>query len=489
MQLIQFGFFMFLFFLGLLTIINIRTGKIPTFFFLSSFPVGIAIWAMGILFLGVFQIPIRWFTVLPLFSLYVVALFIRAINLNKFMFNKNEKIGFLITFTIHAAIFLFFSSYIYNFATPDSFEYIRAGKAFAMLDWNAGARNYIAFGPLLPFLETASVLLGLDYLYGLIPTTMGLFLVTIIPLFYTGFKLVFTGNNDTFKIQFFSYKINITISALLSLLSVVILASNWFFQLFAFFIHSNPLAMIYMTFAFLATWIALEKGDKSWLVLSAIAGFALSISRVETFFIALLPLIFVIDEKRFSHKVVRQVFLPGNTLILLWSARKFIEGIGEQGSYINQTYNFGIVLISLGAVLLIIFHPLLYKRKLRLPRILLIGLSFMLIVFFTLQPAFMLNSIKNLYYNLFNTSTWDYIWYFTLPFFVFCLITPKRKNEGIFRDGIIIYVLLVLAFAFLRGGGYHARWSDSGNRMIFHILPLTLFYTISKIITLDSNTQ
>ena len=488
MGLIQSGFFIFLCLLGFLIVINIRRDKTPLAFFLGSFLVGVSGWSTGILFLGVLRIPIRWFTVVPLFVVFIVVLLMRAVKEKKFQFDKNEKWGILLAAAVSVAVIAFFSFNVYAFATPDTYEYIHAGKSFAMLDWNASARSYIVFGPLLPFAETASVLLGLDYLYGLIPTMMTLFWVTMIPLFYRGYEYVLIGKKDKLEIHFFGDIVIIPVAAIFTAISGLILASNWFFQLFTFFIHTNQLSMIYLTLTFLTTWFALEKAEKSWLILSAIFGVSLSISRIETFFVALLPLLFVVEEKRFSPRTIRQVYLPGNILIFLWSVRKFIEAVGKQGIYINQTYTMGITLISLAAVLFIIFHPIIQNWKFRLSQIIMIGLGVLLIIFFIIQPSFMFHSTLNLYYNLFKTSTWDYVWYFIFPFFAFCLLTPTRKYENLFQIGLIIYMFLVLALSLIRGTEYNnALWYDSGNRMFFHIFPLMLFYPISKLISLSAN--
>ena len=480
----HFVFLGLLFVFGLLFILLIRPKHASFLSFMLSFFIGAAFWGIIILIFSIFKITVNIFTigsvVIVLFSMIIVALILQK----KKLLSRQELPGFIAVILIHVVIFYIFSVKVYTFATPDSFDYIKIGRIFSQFNWEYTARSFVAYGPLLSFIEIGASLFNLEYFYGLIPTSMTIFIIAFLAFCYEGLSSVLSKENKILTIKIHKDKFRFSIPVIFTSLIGLLFLTNYFFQLMSFYIHTNPLAMIYMTMTFLSTWFAVVKKDRNWLVISAVLGTAMSITRVETFFIAIIPIFFILDTKVFSKKNIRLAFLPGSVLISLWSIRKYLVSVGQSGVYVNQAYNLGIIIISIGLVAILILHPYLEKFKINyiILVVILLGIAFIGLIIFRFQ--LLSQSLYNLYINLFNVAHWNYIWYITIPLYVYCLIAPKRSNsESIFRWGILICILIIIESAGLRGGSFHDRWTDSGNRMMFQVLPLMVFYTISKIVS------
>jgi hypothetical protein len=54
---------------------------------------------------------------------------------------------------------------------------------------------------------------------------------------------------------------------------------------------------------------------------------------------------------------------------------------------------------------------------------------------------------------------------------------PRVPGDAVYRYGIPAFLLLILALSFFRLP-YHRAWTDSGGRMLTHVIPLLIQYAI-----------
>ena len=58
---------------------------------------------------------------------------------------------------------------------------------------------------------------------------------------------------------------------------------------------------------------------------------------------------------------------------------------------------------------------------------------------------------------------------------------PRLKSEGVWLEVLGGGILLILLLGMIRSVPYRAGWGDSGNRMLVHLAPLAVMYTLVKV--------
>lgn len=80
--------------------------------------------------------------------------------------------------------------------------------------------------------------------------------------------------------------------------------------------------------------------------------------------------------------------------------------------------------------------------------------------------------------NIFWKGRWGLFW-IVVPILVASVFVTRRvKRDLIFYYGLSTFVLAVVAFAFLRDGAYRVSQSDSGNRMLMHVVFVAVLYAV-----------
>ena len=84
--------------------------------------------------------------------------------------------------------------------------------------------------------------------------------------------------------------------------------------------------------------------------------------------------------------------------------------------------------------------------------------------------------------NLIATGYWGSFWWTFGPLVVLMAIFgPRLKREDVWLEVLGGGLLLILLLGVIRSSPYRLGWGDSGNRMLVHLAPLVVMYTVLKV--------
>jgi hypothetical protein len=93
-----------------------------------------------------------------------------------------------------------------------------------------------------------------------------------------------------------------------------------------------------------------------------------------------------------------------------------------------------------------------------------------------------ISNLTVIYQNVFYYGFWKFTWLAVLAFTIVALLISKKRE--MFLEWIIpIIFAFTLAIFALRESPLHIYWSDSGNRMFFHLYPFCVFVLVLNIIS------
>jgi hypothetical protein len=103
------------------------------------------------------------------------------------------------------------------------------------------------------------------------------------------------------------------------------------------------------------------------------------------------------------------------------------------------------------------------------------------LVVLLLNPTTTFANMLSFIENLFIIGYWWSLWWYILIFFIVAKIfAPRVIQERNYLYMISAFFVMVLVLGYFRQP-YQYLWTDSGNRMFVHILPIVLIYLLDKL--------
>ncbi len=477
----QILFFLLLYALGLLVVLRFRITSAPYFSFLSAFIWGALGWVVVIWLLSILSIPISMLSIVFFLLIVFSGLFVSNIKSYKFMVTIQERTALVLSLIVTLFLIVLFSAYNFSYASPDTFFNILAGRSFAALGWAVNPSHYVIWGPYLPFIQVASDLFNLEYIYGFNPVMFFVFLISLFTLFRYAYKVSFQDYESTISISIGNLKTGIRLEVIFSILALLLIASTRYAQQFIGYIHSNWITGIYFTIFIISIWLALRTKQENWLPIITLSSLALTLCRVESVFYIAVPLFILIHNSELSFRKLQIWLAPVMLLNVFWSFQKLRHGYQLDGNKGSDVFLYGTILFFVIMLVLLFIIPLIRKWNLLWNFMILLGFGGLFILALIWRPEILLTTIKVTYLNLTDVNNWNLVWVFLPPFLALAFITKPDQHEEIFQITIITYFILLLVFAPIRGAAYRVGWFDSGNRMMLHIYPILVFYVLNKI--------
>jgi hypothetical protein len=408
---------------------------------------------------------------LMLAILGLLAAFLIVLNIHRGAFRLDRQaliwLAGTLCFFILAAL-LFEGNNVSKAHELDPQSQILVGRSLAeegFAEWNT--QQLSSWGFLLVSIQSASVFLGVDYLYAFQPIYGLTFLLT----FSTGLYYVLAE-------QINERKTLILVAGICTLL----LFSTYGIVLQMEFINTNLISAVYLFTVFTAFWMGLKRQEHCWLSIAMLALTGFTLARTEAPVFAVIILILVLGTGRLSYRERLTFFLPYLSIFVLrYLHMVFTVGAG------SIILNSARILILLG--LLIVFTLLVLGSGIEfietklLPRLHIVMPAVFgaaLVAVIAVRPDLMLVSIRSFSLNLlFLTSFWGVIWYFFFIQIVLSGYQPSFEYERLFTVFIPCFFMVLLTMAYFRTPyGYY--WHDSSNRIAAHIAPIILLYLAMK---------
>ena len=219
------------------------------------------------------------------------------------------------------------------------------------------------------------------------------------------------------------------------------------------------------------------------LVLAFFFMLAFCFTRVEA------PLVAAFVLAYMAHKDIKTrpvLLIIGGLLIflMLWYI-SFMLHVGAD--YEGRFLTFGKSMVNVVLLVLAGVYTALKNRYFQRYNNQLFTLFICAVIVFTLGASLLdiekfFTNVRVTYLNMFAEGMWMTAWFGVGIFGLIAMVISKKKDHII--EGIIpIYLILIIAIFAFREANLHINWSDSGNRLLMHIYPLTVFAVADNIIS------
>jgi hypothetical protein len=269
---------------------------------------------------------------------------------------------------------------------------------------------------------------------------------------------------------------------LLVLLACLFMGSTGliFFQFF--YIHATFPAAIYILIAVAGFWLAYRDKNDAWLIFAVLALIGFCLARIESPLFTLIFLLLVVSRGGYPYRTRLILSLSFLLPMIAWYLI-IAKSIKYGGAYLNPANTLEIVALLVASGLLVAATGIRKLERVILPHahvIVLVGMVVGLALMFALKTENMTISLNAILYNIFSEGNWwGATWYILLALLFIAIWMPRLPFEELFTYGISIFLMLLLALAFIRIP-YRYKWFDSANRMLTHLAPVVLLYLMIK---------
>lgn len=464
----QIFFLMGLYLVGVLVVLPFRP-RIPALFAgVSGFLWGGLVFVILRAILLVCDLPYTG-TTLAVLAVLVFSVLI-AINIWKKGFSLTKEDALPLVISIVAFGFVVVGAHLFNstVATIDSLNTLMYSRDIAINGFSPLSIRMVSnVAPFALILQSGSTILDLDYFSAAQPAFGFTLLSTFGWLLHRSIKQV-TGN--------------LTWSLLLSVLGVVFLLTIDLFNFHIFYIHTNLIAAVYLFAFFGAVWQTIRERETAWLVFAILALLGFSLARTETVLFSLAALIITFSVLKISYKERLLLSLPFLLVMSAWFLFLAVKNNGQVAILRSDRLLLVIGLMLFFGGLFIFMRYTWFMKFLQknITILVMVGLVGTLLGLGFLRAGNLEDSIKSLAANLFFQGRWGITWYLLFGLFIHTSLLPKLDHESFFKLSILVYLGFILVLGCMRTTAYHITYSDSGNRMMLHILPVFLFYIILK---------
>jgi hypothetical protein len=373
--------------------------------------------------------------------------------------------GSLLVFSVSSALVTQFNPTV---VTADSLTQIMVGREIAFDGFSTGViDNLSLMGPFILVLHSASVLIGSEYLYTLIPSfSLSLFMVFVY-ITYRSIRRISPGR---------------LVALALALLAGMVLFSSDFLIYQSFYIHNDLATAAYLFTAVGVCWLAVIEENNAWLAFAVPALICFSLLRAETVIFAVFIFFLVNSLANLSGRARWLFTLPFVGIMLAWYIIFYFNFLRD--SFMLNPARVLILMALLVGLGLYVFvlgnHKLEQFIHTNLLYVVGGGALLLLSGLLLINPGNVMTGLVVTVQNMLVYGQWGVIWYVVLAGLILAFTQPRFKDEGFFVLIIAVNFLILIALGWLRTNVYHLGREDSGNRMLTYVLPLAVYYLVLK---------
>ncbi|MCG8606047.1 hypothetical protein MJD09_13790, partial [bacterium] len=283
---------------------------------------------------------------------------------------------------------------------------------------------------------------------------------------------------------------------ILTVSGCLVLSSIEAYHILAFSVGDNLLATVFLTLAFIGLF-RYRRGDKQpWLSLAALSLAVFVLTRMESIFVALVPIVmFVWRNEHQTRRDVRLFFGLLSIVILPW----FLYGIlviarhwgyeivhfidkGPQvlAVLLGTTAYFGLLLFLFRAASKDNWHHL----RGSLPFLMTSVFGSLCLAGAYVFPVHAATSIHAVVTNALAAGGWGATLPLLVTLFLVASVYFTSSEKSFFVPAVCSYLLLSFLFVYGRAP-FRIGFGDSGNRMFMHIVPIIIFFAVLQLRNLD----
>lgn len=466
--------FLFLIELYLLGVLATRrySGKLPNFFLaVSSVLLGYLAYVLNGFLLVLVGVPLTRFSMILMVSLEIVGLLAVGI-LRKDLIRKNDRQlwwSYLLVGVGHLGVAAFFYINNFFFVTTDSVYLVVMARNLlesGFSKWYFSSPR--GMGLFVPFLQTLGMLFGRDYTWFVQPVFMAAFLALFVFFGLRVGKLFIQRKSRLYL--------------LVGAVTLLMFSADLFF-IMTTYIHTNFNSGLFLFLTVVTLYFGIKEDNSSWLAFTTLGLIGFGMMRVENVIFALVLILIFTASGKIAPRLQRRTFLP----YLVFQFGLYLRIFFMHPNTYSDQMSDGQILITLAGifvvgVLLFLTEIPLLKRKL-FPSVywlLPAGLLLLVVGLGALNPDQLFNNLGVNLKTIFMTGNWGAVWWVVIILFALLpvgLSFPLKRELNAFMLSFFVVIELLGLFRV----PYHARWYDSANRILIHIIPLVLFTLIIRI--------
>jgi hypothetical protein len=458
----QIAFFLLLHVCGAVVAVIFLKAEHRTLAWLSGLLWGMLLWVVWGLAVLCTGLPFAAWTQFG--GLGATALILGARHVRAKSMSQRDWVGLGLSSLMVVGIGLAATRYDYSVLSYDSYTQILLGRQLAQHGgFDPACHPALAsWGVFVPMVHSASVMLGVDFLYALWPTMASVFVLMFCYLCF----LCLRGMN-----------VHAIWAGVVALSSTVFLATTYFIVFQSFYVHNNLPSAVYLFVAVACMWLGMTRSESGWLVLSMASFFGFILLRTEA------PLYFALfaAPMLWSPMVTRRVrlacFVPVFVLTLAWYVR-LIALIGPGTDILSPGKAWGLMAIMavFTAVAALPDRPMIRRMVALVPWIMMY-LSMVLVVGFTLKrPEHMRHCLDAMGENFFSTGRWGASWGVLAVLTALAFGLPRFDRQDCWTVGTGTFLAMVYVLGVFREQPYRVGWGDSANRLVTQCVPILIAY-------------
>ena len=348
----------------------------------------------------------------------------------------------------------------------DSYKIVVVGKSFGSSIFSFGSTGLASFPLMITNFQAGGELFNLDYV-AYLPAITGLLAIVGATMIIS--EVVSSSKNQT-----------VVYSLVALLVMAIFWAITYMLRSQLGYLNSHMLMAGFYTLGF-AFCLNVGKKRQSSLdhSLCALIVGSIAFIRLEGLLFVSLLLFALMSCKSFSRKQLLTISAITLVIPALWYARLAIAG--ASGSTIITSRNTVIMLLVVASPFVINYWQITRRITKWMPCLVVIGLSGILSIYMLVQDKAVESSLT-LISNSVATGYWGAFWWTFGPLVILMAIMgPRLNRESVWLEVLGGGFLLILLLGVIRSSPYRAGWGDSGNRMLVHLAPLAVLYTLVKV--------
>ena len=351
--------------------------------------------------------------------------------------------------------------------TYDSYQIVVIGQAFGSSIFTFDLRGLVSYPFMITNFQAGGEIFSLDYV-AYLPVVTGL--------------LAVVGATKVISSLISSSKRQESLCLFATFITMAVFgAVTYMIRSQLGYLNSHMLMAGYYSLGF-ALCLDIGRRSKSSIPQSLCALILGSVAFIRLEGLLLLSLL-VIALMSFKAYSKRDILHIGSIVLLvpgLWYLRLAIAG--ASGSTIISPRNTVLMLLIVASPFIINILPVSRRVSTWMPSLVVIGLAGILSLYLLTEEKAVESTLVFLS-NTIATGYWGAFWWTFGPLVVLlAILGPRIRSEGAWLAVLGGGLLLILLLGSIRTDPYRTGWGDSGNRMLVHLAPLAVLYTLVKVL-------
>jgi len=350
--------------------------------------------------------------------------------------------------------------------TFDSYQIVVIGQAFGSSIFTFDSRGLASFPFMITNFQAGGEIFGLDYV-AYLPVITGL--------------LAIIGATKVISGQISSSKRQESLCLFVTLIVMSVFgATTYMLRSQLGYLNSHMLMAGYYSLGF-ALCLDIGRRRKSGIPQSLCALIIGSVAfiRLEGLLLMSLLIIALMSFRAYSKKEILHIGIFALLIPGLWYLRLAIAG--ASGNTIISPRNTVVMLLIAASPFVINIWPVSRRISKWMPSLVVVGLAGILSLYLLAQEKAVESCLVFLS-NTIATGHWGAFWWTFGPIVILLTILgPRVRSEGVWLAVLGGGLLLILLLGAIRTDPYRTGWGDSGNRMLIHLAPLAVMYTLVKV--------